>query len=262
MSRFLKLVIQKLIAEKKLKNYLLYASGEILLLVIGIFIALQINNWNSQRKDSDREKQYLENIRRDLNEQLTDINKQTDFESAQLFHIRTILNVLDRSLPFTDSLSGQLTSLTGRRTFVPVDPTFQDLKSTGNLNLIKNYALRDKLIKYHQSLTYVSSVISKNNETFVDELFVHSLIKNSLLNSTRVQSFIYPLELEELQVSDNTLVQIDMVVRENMKDIENKIFIINLLSNRYLISSIHKIQMENLKKETIILLDEIESEIR
>ncbi|GAB4301029.1 MAG: hypothetical protein Kow0098_28910 [Ignavibacteriaceae bacterium] len=91
---------------------------------------------------------------------------------------------------------------------------------------------------------------------------MHSLIKNSLLNSTRVQSFIYPLELEELQISDNTLVQIDMVVRENMKDIENKIFIINLLSNRYLISSIHKIQMENLKKETIILLDEIESEIR
>ncbi len=50
MLRFFRYIRKKLIDEKRLRNYLLYATGEIILVVIGILIALQINNWNLARQ--------------------------------------------------------------------------------------------------------------------------------------------------------------------------------------------------------------------
>ncbi|MDX1591318.1 MAG: DUF6090 family protein [Balneolaceae bacterium] len=56
--------------ENKIRKYILYAIGEILLVVIGILIALQVNNWNEQRKRQNEEKQYLAAL-------------HSDFESAE-----------------------------------------------------------------------------------------------------------------------------------------------------------------------------------
>lgn len=58
MIKFFRKIRQKLLSENKLSKYLLYALGEILLVVIGILIALQINTWNEERK-SDNDKQKL-----------------------------------------------------------------------------------------------------------------------------------------------------------------------------------------------------------
>jgi len=57
---------QKLIADKRASKYLLYAIGEILLVVIGILIALQINNTNELSKQRNLELHYLKNIKTDL----------------------------------------------------------------------------------------------------------------------------------------------------------------------------------------------------
>ncbi len=56
MLKFLRKIRQKLIDEGNLKRYLVYAIGEILLVMIGILLALQRSNWNQQNKDSKAEK--------------------------------------------------------------------------------------------------------------------------------------------------------------------------------------------------------------
>ncbi len=56
MIRFFRNIRQKLAAENKVMAYLRYAIGEILLVVIGILIALQINNWNEHRKENQKSK--------------------------------------------------------------------------------------------------------------------------------------------------------------------------------------------------------------
>ena len=53
---------QKLAAENKVMAYLRYAVGEIVLVVIGILIALQVNNWNEQRKSNEKFNAVLEQI--------------------------------------------------------------------------------------------------------------------------------------------------------------------------------------------------------
>ena len=66
MIKFFRKIRQKLLSENKLSKYLIYAIGEIILVVIGILIALSINNWNSERQNDIRRTFYLEGIRNDL----------------------------------------------------------------------------------------------------------------------------------------------------------------------------------------------------
>lgn len=66
MIKFFRKIRQKMLTENKFSNYLLYAFGEILLVVIGILIALQINNWNENNKNRSAEKEYQKELLKDF----------------------------------------------------------------------------------------------------------------------------------------------------------------------------------------------------
>ena len=66
MIKFFRNIRQTLIMENKTSKYLKYAIGEIVLVVVGILIALQINNWNEQRKEDKMGLQFLKGIQSDL----------------------------------------------------------------------------------------------------------------------------------------------------------------------------------------------------
>ena len=62
MIKFFRKIRQNLLSEGKTANYLKYAIGEIILVVIGILIALQINNWNNERLNSTKEYTFLKEL--------------------------------------------------------------------------------------------------------------------------------------------------------------------------------------------------------
>jgi len=76
MLRFFRQIRQNLLTQNKFSKYLLYAIGEILLVVIGILIALQIDNWNEEKKERQRLNDFLTEIQNDLSD---DILKANDF---------------------------------------------------------------------------------------------------------------------------------------------------------------------------------------
>ncbi|MCA8975261.1 MAG: hypothetical protein KDC98_11095 [Planctomycetes bacterium] len=82
MLHLLRRLRRSLLQQKALRSYCLYALGEVLLVVIGILIALQINNWNNDRVDRRSEAKYLENLERDLREQLRITTAQIDYEES------------------------------------------------------------------------------------------------------------------------------------------------------------------------------------
>lgn len=59
MIKFFRKIRQKILVENKFSKYLAYAFGEILLVVLGILIALQVNTWNQNRQRSELEKRYF-----------------------------------------------------------------------------------------------------------------------------------------------------------------------------------------------------------
>ncbi|MBK9737565.1 MAG: hypothetical protein IPO92_22455 [Saprospiraceae bacterium] len=74
MIKFFRHIRQKLIAEGKLVNYLKYVIGEIVLVMIGILLAVQLNNWNENRKNRIFEKEILSQIRSNLEKNKENLN--------------------------------------------------------------------------------------------------------------------------------------------------------------------------------------------
>jgi len=74
MLKFFRKIRQNLLKENHFSKYLLYAIGEILLVVIGILIAVQINNWNEQRQDAHRAQAILKGLKNDMLQDKADLD--------------------------------------------------------------------------------------------------------------------------------------------------------------------------------------------
>lgn len=91
MIKFFRHVRQRLLSESKFSKYLIYAFGEIILVVIGILIALQINNWNDNRKSRVRINQILKKVHEELALNIDNSNDLTSFYSAKEGNIGKVL---------------------------------------------------------------------------------------------------------------------------------------------------------------------------
>ena len=76
MIKFFRKIRQNLLSEGKTGKYLKYAIGEIILVVVGILIALSINNWNEERKQNELETVYLKRLHNELKKDIVTFSKQ------------------------------------------------------------------------------------------------------------------------------------------------------------------------------------------
>ena len=102
MLRFFRQLRKDQLMSEMTRKYILYAIGEILLVVIGILIALQINNWNQQRIEENRIQTYYEQIRLELITELPQIEAFIEEHGMLIGMNERNLELLKRSDP--DSL--------------------------------------------------------------------------------------------------------------------------------------------------------------
>ena len=150
MVKFFGKMRQNLLSEGRIFNYLKYAFGEIVLVVIGILIALQINNWNESQKERVFELKTLESIQNALksdrdyysNHLLQYRNKET-IKAVQYFH--DLIKGTDRPL---DSISYYFEWLTKGLTFQVNAGPYESLKAIG-VDKISDNALRSEIVFYY-----------------------------------------------------------------------------------------------------------------
>ena len=147
MIRFFRKIRQKLLFGNKLGKYLLYAIGEILLVVIGILIALQINNQNDLRKERIKEIHYLENIKTDLNINLLEMDRYLDIRTESIEGAKRILGHFEGK-PITDysAFNADGVRIYNWQKFWQNNNTFQELVNSGNLALISNDDIKEALL--------------------------------------------------------------------------------------------------------------------
>lgn len=137
--------------ENKISKYLLYVIGEIVLVVIGILIALQINNWNTVKKTTEVEIKYLKEIFQNLESDIADIQFNIKFNETRNRAIEVVLNSLENDEVYSDTLDIYYGSLLYTTRSVVDFSAFDALKSQG-LEIISNDSLRQlisKLYSYH-----------------------------------------------------------------------------------------------------------------
>ena len=134
MIKFFRHVRQSLVMENKTGKYFKYAIGEIILVVIGILIALQINNWNEHEKNRRTEIIFLNGILNDIGEQKQLIKEQQNWESNKLKEAFSCLDIIKTNTLQSniDSLYFIMERLNPRKTFSVFNPTFEEIKSTGS----------------------------------------------------------------------------------------------------------------------------------
>ncbi len=135
MIKFFRKIRQNLIAEGRIGTYLKYAVGEILLVVIGILIALQINNWNSDKIDSVKEIIYLKRLEKDVSEQVVELERILDFYNYQIAHGDSVLRNYkqDKNFRKIAALDKKLSLLMFSNIIQKVNTTFNELNSTAQL---------------------------------------------------------------------------------------------------------------------------------
>ena len=168
MINFFRRIRRKLADDNKPLKYARYAIGEIVLVVIGILIALSINTWNEDQKDRENEKYYLGQLVIDLNEDIETLKNEKKNISDQIPIIENLLEVVDDEQPnittFNNALKKYMNAVWYPLRFQPNSPTFEEMKSSGKLALIKDNDLRNSIVVLYRNLENCQKLFEANNE--------------------------------------------------------------------------------------------------
>ena len=208
-------------SENKTGKYFKYAIGEILLVMVGILLALQVNNWNENRKNTIKETRFLQSFKWDTEANITELKRVIKKSNATAQSLDSILLLKSDSIPDIDvfNFTKLVMTGTGFTVFGTHEGTVSDILGSGNLDIIKNDSIRLAIGSWYSNLKAIrewEKIEKKSVDDYGDYLKLHiniyaldSLsvitpeIKNFLMNdryflNSVSDRYLYPLELHFL----------------------------------------------------------------
>ncbi len=245
MINYFRRIRKKMADDNRPLKYLRYAIGEILLVVIGILIAIQINTWNEERLKRKKEFVYLKEIHKNLVQDTIRINQVLAFNTLKS-------NTIDETFKLFESASkgnfnlldfaGRMNPLSQFNIFVPVRIAFNNLLDVEKIDLISNLDLRTKLSEYY-------------NDNY--EIGTQEVVKLR----TRAFTEYAGRELttqENVKTTTNATVQIKT---NGMSEIYKDETMIYHLMNMRVTIGYHSGELQYIKQQVKTLLSLLESEI-
>jgi hypothetical protein len=217
----------KLILDHKKSKYLKYALGEILLVVIGILIALQINNWNQKRIDKNTEQIYLNGLKEEFEisklklEELININKKNYSGAKKIIELSTLNNDSTKELLFSKLL---IETFSDDVAFNSNNSLLVEMINSGNLKNLSNTVLRKQLTNWISTLDDISRQEEELSNQRIKVLDMFRTDKYSL-NTVFQQSGVsnqFGLPQTENEVNNLSLL--------NSKEFENNIILFIITS--------------------------------
>jgi len=180
MINFFRKTRKKLADDNKPLKYVRYAIGEIVLVVIGILLALQVNNWNESQKQKILEIQYLERLVTDLVNDINyyDIRIAFAVEAGENFNsfIHEIYES-QKNIKDVKKLFGYLAMNTDH--LISDNATYRELYSTGNLNIFKNQEIKKSITNHYRLNEEIAENIKEFNNFSTEYLFeATQVVKN------------------------------------------------------------------------------------
>jgi hypothetical protein len=145
MIKFFREIRQKLLSKNKFSTYLLYAIGEIALVMIGILLALQVNNWNEQRKDNATEQKILTALQEDLIINIDRLKSDILLEQNTIDQAQKIIAHLDQRKPYDPTLDAIFAESIYSPDVVLSTSSYETLKFKG-VDIIQKEVLRKNIV--------------------------------------------------------------------------------------------------------------------
>lgn len=245
----LRKIRRKLMEKNKFTTYLLYAFGEIVLVVIGILLALQINVWNGERILQKQETMYLSRLIAENEKDLVTISNSLDEVKLSMSTIDNFCNALNDTSVGDSAVIQAAQAYLQHGSVVPQfnssSSTFEDLSSTGNMRVIQDENLRNDIIQHYNDIVIMQERMRVNSEwaIAIDGPFYFEFEFMRLEPNT---SHLFP------ERSANQLVK-------EMRS--EKLKYINNAASGYWVDMDTQFLLEKLREKTTSLIDQMKREI-
>ncbi len=167
---------REFLAGNKVSSYLPYAFGEMTLLVVGILVALQIDNWNDRRKELILEAEYYCRLYESAQQDEIQISRlQTEMQARLSASIDMMVALQDED-PDRDYVASRMLAairLSGTA-FQPDTSAFDDIKSSGNINVLRDTEVKDQTAKYYANVIAISLNHAANADNMIARFFDHA----------------------------------------------------------------------------------------
>lgn len=255
-------------ARKEMANnnnaikYIRYAIGEIILVVLGILIALQINTWTKEKENKKKEVFYLQGLKEDLKQDVVALEKSIEFEEMISATTNRILNTFhqDDSFSMNDKIIADLNVLMASSTPNTHTTIFEELNSTGQIGLISADSLRNQIIQYYQKQQSLQDSFT-TNISGVFQPIVHPVIQSFSLFNVKSVSDSGLLDDAENNPATITSKRVLNNVTQLWEDPATEIRMLNAVNLRLGISRLHIQRMQNMKKNANNLLNLVQKKL-
>lgn len=152
-----------------------YAIGELLIVTIGITVAFALNNWASSIKDDDTRKEYLASIQNDLEMDIRNLDSTILELNTRVQFIRGMFRYVGRPFEGRDSIAMQFFKYIDPVKFTAQEATLQSMKFSGDLKLVKNIDLKNRIIQHYDEYSNVEVQIKRHVSFATDHLAAYFL---------------------------------------------------------------------------------------
>jgi hypothetical protein len=198
MIKLFRKIRQKLLSEGNTGKYLKYAIGEIILVVIGILIALGINNWNQDRLSNQQQKVYLNNFKEELVSN-TKLLQRIDAQYAQHQEETTKgITLLTEDFRVSNFLTMDSLISTRWRAFPVGGSTYEEMKNNGSFYSLNNKELKKQIVQHYITAKSYASAYKEMNSNG------QAILNNKDLNTLEVLRYLLkqsPVNLKGLDTS-------------------------------------------------------------
>lgn len=197
MVNFLRKSRKALLNSNRFTKYMVYAIGEIILVVIGILIALQINNWNEKRKLESQERELLSNLRGEFQDNLKDLDSITVEVDKVIYSLERVFQLFapDPAGSSIDSLDLLLSNALSSPSWKPSEYLLNNLNNSGSIANLKDERLKLLLYKWSRQQKEMGEVQYRTEKTG-EEIIIYLKENGSLRNvDTKSEEFNYRTSL-------------------------------------------------------------------
>lgn len=230
MIKFFRKIRFDLMKKNKTGKYIKYALGEIVLVVIGILIALQFNNWNIDRIERQEEKKLYRNIQRQIEDdrkELTHFKAFNNYFSATYKHANKIIRAQDFTK--SDSLALIAMGLSQYSDFNSSGNIYETLVNSGNLKLLKNDEITSSIQQLETTYNFVNKLETIHWDMIINELspLLKSTVNYDAFKAVKPEK-LYEVEMQNFFVESIYLTSAkDTVYSKALREIDTIIKLIN-----------------------------------